>query len=153
MVDMYLHLYIKIHKKGLKCRDIMNIHLTIGKIVHSKDNWKSVLYLILLNKPNSKLSEVYSSKNHKISKLIIIIIIIAIMIMTMIIIMMNYESQYLIAFINSLLLLFIILYKYLFSIIIYKCLIIKTICLLIYYCLNNYILLLNFLHSNKIIGI
>jgi hypothetical protein len=96
-----LHLYMKIPKKDLKCQDIMNIHLLIGKIVHSKDNFKLVPWQHLPNKHSSKLLEGFFSKNHKTKDSIIIITIMTmIMTMTMTMIMKNFEKLH--TFINFL---------------------------------------------------
>ena len=63
MEKILSNLFTKILKKESKCHDIINIPSLIGKIVHSKDNFKSVLFQDLLNKLNSKLLVEFSLKN------------------------------------------------------------------------------------------
>lgn len=63
MEKILSNLFTKTLKKESKCHDIINIPSLIGKIVHSKDNLKSVLFQDLLNKLNSKLLVEFSLKN------------------------------------------------------------------------------------------
>ena len=63
MEKILLNLYIKTLKKESKCRDIINTPSRIGKIVHLKVNFKSVLFQGLRNKLNLKLLVEFSSKN------------------------------------------------------------------------------------------
>lgn len=63
MEKILSNLFTKTLKKESKCHDIINILSLIGKIVHSKDNLKSVLFQDLLNKLNSKLLVEFSLKN------------------------------------------------------------------------------------------
>lgn len=69
MEKIFLNLYIKTHKKELKCPDIINTPSLIGKIVHLKGNSKSVQFQDLQNKLNSKLLVGFSSKNQPQNKI------------------------------------------------------------------------------------